>query len=178
MSKVLVGLLPALFMLAFGPSLVAAAPPGRAPDGEAYTVQAGDWLSKIAEKYYGASVNYPRIIEATNAKSTVDGTFTPIDDANLIVPGQRLWIPPAVDADTVTVAGLFFNAAEIEDLGISTLVPRNWPAVDEADPLLRHSWSDGAHDMMNVLSELNGSCRHIPRFHRLRVQTVTTDDSE
>ena len=23
----------------------------QAPDGEAYTVQAGDWLSKLAEKY-------------------------------------------------------------------------------------------------------------------------------
>ena len=43
--------------------------------------------------------------------------------------------------------------------------------------LLRHSWSDGANDMMNLLSELQGACRHTPRFHRLCIQTVGTDDS-
>lgn len=43
--------------------------------------------------------------------------------------------------------------------------------------LLRHSWSDGAN-MMNLLSELNGACRHKPRFHRLRMKTEGTDDSD
>jgi hypothetical protein len=138
-----------LLVLTFVPDFAIAGPTWQASDGEAYTVQAGDWLSKIAEKYYGASVNYPRIIEATNAKAVEDRSFASISDANLIVPGQRLWIPPAIDADTIALDGLLFAPVEIEDLGIRTLVPRTWPAVDENDPLLKHSWSAGIFSLVS-----------------------------
>ena len=34
---------------------------------ENYTVQADDWLSKLADKFYGDIFAYPAIFEATNA---------------------------------------------------------------------------------------------------------------
>ena len=63
-----------------------------------YTIQAGDWLSKIADKYFGDVLAYPAIVEATNAQS--DETFATIDDADLIEPGWVLCIPSAGAAAT------------------------------------------------------------------------------
>lgn len=80
-----------LIMLPITPTL--AAPPSQASDGEVYTVQAGDWLSRLAEKYYGDPRAYPMIVEATNAKAAEDGSFAVIDNPDLIKVGQKLWLP-------------------------------------------------------------------------------------
>ena len=56
-----------------------------------YTVQADDWLSKIADKYYGDMFAYDLIVSATNAQS--DEKFANIEDADLIEPGWVLCIP-------------------------------------------------------------------------------------
>ncbi|MCB0214261.1 MAG: LysM peptidoglycan-binding domain-containing protein, partial [Anaerolineae bacterium] len=61
-----------------------------------YTVQAGDWLSKIAEKYYGDILAYETIVEATNAQA--GDSFVDIADADLIEPGWLLCIPPDGEA--------------------------------------------------------------------------------
>ncbi len=74
---------------------VMAAPP--AQGGEEYTVQAGDWLSKIAEKYFGDIMAYPTIVEATNAKAAEDDSFAVIDNPDVIEVGQKLWIPAAAE---------------------------------------------------------------------------------
>ncbi|MCB0196225.1 MAG: YbaY family lipoprotein [Anaerolineae bacterium] len=63
-----------------------------------YTVQAGDWLSKIAEKYYGDILAYQTIVDATNAQT--DDTFVDIADVNLIEPGWLLCIPSDGEAST------------------------------------------------------------------------------
>ncbi len=68
-----------------------------AQGGEEYTVQAGDWLSKIAEKYYGDIMAYPTIVEATNAKAAEDDSFAVIDNPDVIEVGQKLWIPAAAE---------------------------------------------------------------------------------
>ena len=60
-----------------------------------YTVQVGDWLSKIAEKYLGDVLAYPAIVAATNSQS--DDTYATIDDPDLIEPGWTLCIPSADD---------------------------------------------------------------------------------
>ena len=78
-------LLVLLLVLTSAPVL--AAPARQTPDGEAYTVQAGDWLSKIAEKYFSDAQQYPSIIEATNAKAAQDPSFATINDPNLIEVG-------------------------------------------------------------------------------------------
>ncbi len=86
----------ALLMVTITVGLTQAAPPNQ-DDGEAYTVQANDWLSKLAEKYYGDILAYPSIVEATNAKAAQDESFAMIDDPNLIEVGQKLWIPAAAE---------------------------------------------------------------------------------
>ena len=64
-----------------------------AADGEEYIVQADDWLSKLADKFYGDILAYPTIVEATNAMAAEDDSFTMIDNPDLIEIGQKLWIP-------------------------------------------------------------------------------------
>jgi heat shock protein HslJ len=58
---------------------------------ETYTVQAGDWLSKIAQKYYGDPLAYDLIVLSNNSVS--DDTYTDIEDPNIIEPGWVLCIP-------------------------------------------------------------------------------------
>lgn len=59
---------------------------------EVYTVQAGDWLSKIAEKYYGDPLAFPQIVAARDAQS--DDAYPDIDNPDLIEPGLVLCLPP------------------------------------------------------------------------------------
>jgi carbonic anhydrase len=80
-------------------SAASAAGPLPQEEGQAYTVQAGDWLSKIAEKYYGDVMAYPLIVEATNAKAKEDSSFATITDPDMIEVGQKLWIPVAAGAE-------------------------------------------------------------------------------
>ncbi len=60
------------------------------PCENVYTVQAGDWLSKIAEKYYGDALAFSQIVEASNAQSDDDYPdngnigFIPIDGGTQI----------------------------------------------------------------------------------------------
>ncbi|MFN8460057.1 MAG: copper resistance protein NlpE N-terminal domain-containing protein [Anaerolineae bacterium] len=61
--------------------------------GQAYTVQAGDWLSKIAQQQLGDPLAYPAIVAATYAKAAEDNSFAVLTDANAIEAGQKLWIP-------------------------------------------------------------------------------------
>jgi len=75
------------------PAVDVTVPKAEAP-GEAYIVKSGDWLMKLAQTYYGDPNQYPRIVEATNAKAAEDPSFAKITDPNLIYPGQKLWIPP------------------------------------------------------------------------------------
>jgi hypothetical protein len=86
-------LLLTLFAMLVTGSVVTAAPPSQAPDGEVYVVQPGDWLMKIAEKFYGDANAYRVIVEATNAKAAEDASFAVIDNPSLIRVGQKLWIP-------------------------------------------------------------------------------------
>ncbi|GAB4443986.1 MAG: ABC transporter substrate-binding protein [Anaerolineae bacterium] len=79
--------------------LVAAVPgPGLAQGADCadtYTVQADDWLSKVADRFLGDVLAYPAIVDATNAAAAVDDSFAAIRDANLIDAGQKLCIPSA-----------------------------------------------------------------------------------
>ncbi len=78
-----------------------ATPANQDISGEIYVVQADDWLSKIAEKYYGDRLAYPAIVEATNAKAAEEDTFAFIGDPDWIEVGQRLWIPDRALADEI-----------------------------------------------------------------------------
>ncbi|MEW5961886.1 MAG: ABC transporter substrate-binding protein, partial [Chloroflexota bacterium] len=67
---------------------------------DTYTVQADDWLSKVAERFLGNVLAYPAIVDATNAAANADDSFTAIRNADLIDVGQKLCIPSAAAAET------------------------------------------------------------------------------
>jgi branched-chain amino acid transport system substrate-binding protein len=81
--------------------VAAAAPPAQ---GEEYTVRAGDWLSKLADKYLGDPMLYPAIMKATNVKHFADSTYAYILNPDIIKPGQKLWIPDAEEAAKLVAA--------------------------------------------------------------------------
>jgi glucose/mannose transport system substrate-binding protein len=83
-------------LLTFGLSVATAAPLSQ---GESYTIVLGDWLSKIADKYLGNSAAWPAIMAATNTKHIEDPTFARIENADLIYPGQVVWVPTAEEAE-------------------------------------------------------------------------------
>ena len=58
-----------------------------------YTVQAADWLSKLADRYFGSIYAYPAIVDATNAKAQKDDSFSKIVNPDEIEVGQKLCIP-------------------------------------------------------------------------------------
>ena len=62
-------------------------------EGEVYTVQKDDWLSKIAEKEYGDPVAHPAIVYHNNLRAEEDSIFTRIDDADLIEVGWTIYLP-------------------------------------------------------------------------------------
>jgi LysM repeat protein len=82
-----------VLVLSLTMGIALAAPPSQEAGGQVYVVQKDDWLSKIAEKYYGDMMAYPRIVEATNAKAAEDSSFAVIENPDLIGIGQKLWIP-------------------------------------------------------------------------------------
>ncbi len=77
------------------------------------TVQLNDWLSKLADKFYANVLAYPAIVQATNAKATVDDSFATIDNPDLIEPGWKLCIPSVSDAE-VMLGGESLNAADLQ----------------------------------------------------------------
>jgi DNA-binding beta-propeller fold protein YncE/mono/diheme cytochrome c family protein len=88
-----------ILLLVLVPAVVIAAPPGQGEGkGEAYTVVADDWLSKLADKYYGEMMWYPAIVSATNAKAAEDSSYHKIDNPDLIEVGWKIWIPSKEEA--------------------------------------------------------------------------------
>ncbi len=60
---------------------------------EVYTVQASDWLSKIADKFLGNVQAYPAIVAATNEFHEQDSSFARITNPNVIETGWKICIP-------------------------------------------------------------------------------------
>lgn len=59
--------------------------PDPEPAVEYYTIVSGDTLSKIAKRYYGDAMDYPKLFEANREV---------IQDPDLIYPGQKIRVPP------------------------------------------------------------------------------------
>lgn len=96
-------------------------------------VQVSDFLSTIADKYYGNILAFPAIVDATNVQG---GDFAQIDNADVIEPGWKLCIPSADDAQTMLGEALPAMAMQDE-------------AMAEGEPIeLRMIWwgSQNRHD--------------------------------
>jgi Leucine-rich repeat (LRR) protein len=75
-------------------NVVKATPPNQTEEeGQVYIVQADDWLSKLADRFYRDPFAWPIIQQTTNVKSMEDSSFTFIDNPDLLEVGQKLWIP-------------------------------------------------------------------------------------
>jgi LysM repeat protein len=64
-------------------------------------VQADDWLSKLADKFYGDPLAYPAIVEATNQANATDSSYAKIDNPDIIEPGWKLCLPSQEAATTL-----------------------------------------------------------------------------
>lgn len=101
MKTKMLGLFAALcLLLLVFPFAALAAPPAQS-EGTDYFVQADDWLSKIAEQFYGDPLAYPAIVEATNAIAATDSSYTVIEDADTIEVGQKVLVPSAEEAANI-----------------------------------------------------------------------------
>lgn len=90
-----------------------AAPPAQAVAcAEDYTVQANDWLSTVAQKYYGDVLAYTVIVNATNAAAPTGNRYTPIIDPSVIEVSQVLCIPSAEDAEAMLNGELVLQKPE------------------------------------------------------------------
>jgi LysM repeat protein len=77
-------------------------------------VQADDWLSKIAEKFYGDVSAYPAIAQATNAIAATDDSYTTIENVDLIEVGWKMCIPSTADAEAMLNRSVGAAMADVE----------------------------------------------------------------
>jgi ABC-type sugar transport system substrate-binding protein len=98
MRKALYLLMVFVLLAVLAPAAVAAPPK---QEGQDYTIQKDDWLSKLAEKYLGDPYGYPAIAIATNAKHAEDDSYAFIWNLDLIEVGEKLWIPSAEEAQAI-----------------------------------------------------------------------------
>ncbi len=94
--KKLFSLIMIVALLAVFVPVVSAAPPAQ---GQEYIVTAGDWLSKVADKYLGNPQAWPAVMQATNQKNLEDSSFAKVANADLIEPGWKLWVPSGEEAE-------------------------------------------------------------------------------
>lgn len=119
-------------LLASMPLAASAAPPEPVACEQDYTVALADWLSKLADLFYGDVLAYPAIVLATNMKAAEDSTYAVLVDPDLIEPGQKLCVPSAADAEVLLATRIKVHM-ETKDIG-----PNN--------PFWQTVW-DGAEEM-------------------------------
>ena len=117
MKKFLYLLITLSVLLALMPVAIVGAQEPVACD-EDYLVQADDWLSKLADKYYGNVFAYWAIFDATNAAG---GDYATIENADLIEIGWKLCIPSAADAEKLLAARGVTMAAPAAAVGGYTI---------------------------------------------------------
>jgi peptide/nickel transport system substrate-binding protein len=148
MRKKLISLL-ILAVLAAGllPAAGVAAPLPQ-EEGEVYTVQKDDWLSKLADKEYGDVLAYPAIVYYNNLKAAEDSTFAVIEDADLIEVGWTIYLPTADEATA-------FLGGEVGAMaaggGGSLRVTFSWPTF--IDPAVGNDFSSST-SLTNIYDTL------------------------
>lgn len=102
---------------------------------EEVVVQLDDWLSRIAEKFYGDVLAFQAIADATNAKAATDNSFATIENVDIIEPGWKLCMPAAESAqatvstvaeETAVNMDALIAAAQAEGTLTTIALPHNW----------------------------------------------------
>lgn len=102
MKKVMVlSLVAVLFLLVAYVPTANAAPAAAATCDSTYTVTAGDWLSKLSDKFFGSTTSYWAIMGQTNYKNAEDASYTKITNPDVLEVGDKLCIPSKTDADAI-----------------------------------------------------------------------------
>ncbi|MFB0546481.1 MAG: LysM peptidoglycan-binding domain-containing protein, partial [Anaerolineae bacterium] len=96
-KRMLVNLLMVLSLLVILVPVASAAPLEQ--EGESYTVVEGDSLAALAETYLDDLDAWPAIMAATNQKNLEDPSFARIDNADVLEPGWKIWIPSKEEAE-------------------------------------------------------------------------------
>ena len=116
-------------LLALVPS-ASAAPATAVACDSTYTVTAGDWLSKLSDKFLNSTTAYWAIMGQTNYKNAEDSSFTKITNPDVLEVGNKLCVPSKADADAILAkfgdpakgnVGVLFAT-----LGKGQLVAGNW----------------------------------------------------
>ena len=103
-----------LLMIALILAVPAASSAAPLYQGEAYTVQADDWLSKLADKFLGDVLAYPAITNYTNQKNAEDSSYAKITNSDVIEVGQKIYIPTPEEAEA-------YFAGSAERIGSGTI---------------------------------------------------------
>lgn len=114
-KRIALNLFVVLALLTVSVSFAAAAPSAQE---NIYTVQKADNLWRLAEKYLGKGYYYPAIVMATNMKHSQDATFALIMNPSLILPGWKLLIPTAEEAEKLLAqrqVGLVTDVGKVDD---------------------------------------------------------------
>ncbi len=77
-------------------------------------VQAEDWLSNLADKFYGNLLAFPVIVDATNTIAETDDSYAVIADPDVIEVGWKLCVPPGEVAQTMLNEDVFSQLSETE----------------------------------------------------------------
>jgi ribose transport system substrate-binding protein len=114
-----------------------AAPPSAAPKcDQTYSVQKDDWLSKLADKFYGDVLAYPAIALATDMNRPADSSFALVSNPDLIEVGDKLCIPTKDDA-TALLATKFKILVDTKGPGSGNPF---WRAVEDGAKAMSQTW--------------------------------------
>jgi heat shock protein HslJ len=106
-------------------------------EGQVYIVKSGDGLIKLARLFYNDGTAFARIVEATNALAASDSSYKEISDPNIIVVGQKLWIPGLSELPTESETGDESMGDETASAEENSLAGTNWmlTQLNNAGPL-------------------------------------------
>jgi peptide/nickel transport system substrate-binding protein len=105
-----------------------------AQGGDNYTVQADDWLSKVADKQYGDPLAYTAIVYYNNQKAVEDETYTIIEDPNVIEVGWTIYLPSTEEANAFLIGNIQGGTFNESPLLAEMVAAGELPPVDERLP--------------------------------------------
>ncbi len=128
-------------------------------------VQVNDWLSKIADKFYGDPLAFPAIAAATNAKAAADDSFATIENVNIIEPGWKLCVPGAADAQALldsSAAGVLTQSADIScdssNVGKKIVLYQQAGVTGPLAAITGPGLINGTQDAIKAINDAGGIC--------------------